>query len=90
MTRFLSSDTNPGGFKLEEILRAIRKDVLTRCQKIVDDPSNEAQHVMNNNMRICTLLSDAILLAEDSTHTLDHGFGPSQAADGGPPRVGKP
>lgn len=90
MTRFLSSDTNPGGFKLEEILRAIRKDILTRCQKIVDDPSAEAQHVMDNNMHICKLLSDSIELAEDSTHTLDHGFGPSQASEGGPPRVGKP
>lgn len=90
MTRFLASDTNPGGFKLEEILRAIRKDILTRCGKIVDDPSSEAQHVMTNNMKILNLLTDAIELAEDSTATLDHGFGPSHAPEGGPPRVGKP
>lgn len=90
MTRFLASDTNPGGFKLEEILRAIRKDILTRCGKIVDDPSSEAQHVMTNNMKILNLLTDAIALAEDSTATLDHGFGPSHAPEGGPPRVGKP
>ena len=90
MTRFLASETNPGGFKLEEILRAIRKDILMRALKVVDDPSNEAQHVVNNNMKILELLSEAILLAEDSSRTLDHGFGPSHAADGGPPRVGNP
>lgn len=90
MTRFLASESNPGGFKLEEILRAIRKDILTRCQKIVDDPAREAQHVMNNNMKICTLLSEAIIIAEDSTTTLDRGFGPSHAPEGGPPRVGRP
>ncbi|MCG8511099.1 MAG: hypothetical protein MI741_17905 [Rhodospirillales bacterium] len=90
MTRFLASDTNPSGFKLEEILRAIRKDILKRCEKIVDDPAAEAQQVMNNNMRILNLLSDAILIAENSSEILKHGFGPSQADDGGPPRVGRP
>jgi len=90
MTRFLASETNPGGFKLEEILRAIRKDILSRCEKVVDDPAREAQHIVNNNMKILNLLSEAILLAEDSTHVLDHGFGPSQASEGGPPRVGRP
>lgn len=90
MTRFLASESNPGGFKLEEILRAIRKDILTRALKVVDDPSNEAQYVINNNMKILNLLSEAINLAEDSSRTLDHGFGPSQASEGGPPRVGDP
>jgi hypothetical protein len=89
MTRFLASDTNPGGFKLEEILRAIRKDILLRCEKIVDDPASEAQLVMNNNMKILNLLSDAILIAENSSEILKHGFGPSRAEEGGPPRVGE-
>lgn len=90
MTRFLASESNPSGFKLEEILRAIRKDILTRALKVVDDPSNEAQYVVNNNMKILNLLSEAIALAEDSSQTLDHGFGPSHASEGGPPRVGEP
>ncbi len=88
MTRFLISKENKDGYKLEDILRAIRKDILTRCTKIVDDQRAEASHVLDNNMKILNLLSDAIRLAEDSTDTLDRAFGPSAAAEGGPPRIG--
>ena len=88
MTRFLISKENPEGYKLEDILRALRKDILTRCTKIVDDQRTEASHVLDNNMKILNLLSDAIRLAEDSTDTLDKAFGPSAAAEGGPPRIG--
>ncbi len=88
MTRFLISKENKDGYKLEDILRAIRKDILTRCTKIVDDQRTEASHVLDNNMKILNLLSDAIRLAEDSTDTLDRAFGPSAATEGGPPRIG--
>jgi hypothetical protein len=88
MTRFLISKENKDGFKLEDILRAIRKDILTRCTKIVDDQRTEASHVLDNNMKILNLLSDAIHLAEDSTTILDKAFGPSAAVQGGPPRIG--
>ena len=60
MTRFLVLDDNPEGAKLEDILRAIRKDILARCAKIVDDTRPEAQHVLDNNMRILNIFSDAI------------------------------
>ena len=89
MTRYLVSEENPTGVRLEEILRLIRRDILVRCEKIVDDHRHEAEHVLTNNMRILNLLSDAIALAEDSTHTLDKAFGPSGARKGGPPRIGK-
>ncbi len=89
MTRFLLSTENPEGHKLEDILKAIRRDILTRCTKIVDDQRTEASHVLDNNMKILNLLSDAIHLAEDSTATLDKAFGPSDAAKGGPPRIGE-
>ncbi len=89
MTRFLISKENPDGYKLEDILRAIRPDILTRCTKIMDDHRSEASHVLDNNMKILNLLSDAIHLAEDSTDTLDRAFGPSAAAEGGPPRIGE-
>jgi hypothetical protein len=85
MTRFLVSDENPEGFRLEDILVAIRKDILTRSLKIADDTRAEALHVSNNNMKILGLLSDAITLAEDSTRTLDKAFGPH----GESPRIGK-
>ena len=89
MTRFLISKENQDGYKLEDILRAIRRDILTRCTKIVDDHRSEASHVLDNNMKILNLLSDAIRLAEDSTDTLDRAFGPSAATEGGPPRIGE-
>ncbi len=88
MTRYLVSDENPGGLKLEDILHAIRTDVLTRCTKIMNDPKEEARHVLDNNMKILTLLSEAISHAEDSTHVLNKAFGPSKAAKGGAPRIG--
>jgi hypothetical protein len=88
MTRFLVSEENPSGFKLEDILIALRKDVLTRCLKVADDHRPEALHVMENNMKILGLLSEAARLAIDSSQVLDRAFGPSRAADGGPPRIG--
>lgn len=90
MTHFLVSETKPDGYKLEEILSVLRKDILMRCLKIADDPRGEARHVVSNNMKILHLLSDAILLAEDSTRTLDKAFGPSRSLTGGPPRIGEP
>ena len=88
MTRFLVSEENPQGSKLEDILRILRKDVLERCTKITDDLRPEAQHVLNNNIKILDNITEAIRLAEDSSHVLDKAFGPSQAAHGGPPRIG--
>ena len=88
MTRFLKSEANPEGFKLEDILLAIRKDMLSRCLLVADDHRPEALHVMDNNMKILGLLSEAARLATDSTHVLDRAFGPSHAAEGGPPRIG--
>ncbi|MDP6786161.1 MAG: hypothetical protein QF830_05835 [Rhodospirillales bacterium] len=89
MTRHLVSDENPTGYKLEDILKEIRKDAITRCTKIVDDQRTEAQRVLENNMKILNLLSKAINLAEDSTRILDKSFGPSQSAEGGPHRIGE-
>jgi len=44
---------------------------------------------MSNNVKVLGLMSEAINLALDSTRVLDRSFGPSQAAHGGPPRIGK-
>ena len=87
MTHFLVSDSNPDGSKLEDILRVIRGDILNRCTKISDDKRLEAQHVLNNNVKILELISQCIVLAEDSTNVLDKAFGPS--GKGGPPRIGE-
>ncbi|NQU61176.1 MAG: histidine kinase [Rhodospirillales bacterium] len=86
MTHFLVSETNPDGSKLEDILRVIRSDIFDRCTKIRDDMRPEAQIVLGNNVKILDLISQAITLAEDSSHVLDKAFGPS--AKGGLPRIG--
>lgn len=86
MTHFLSSDVNPDGMKLEDILSVLRRDILYRCTKIMDDTRPEAKHVLENNIEILSLLSDAITLAEDSTHTLDKSFG-TRGKEG--PRIGE-
>jgi len=88
MTRFLVSEENPGGYRLEDILTVIRADVLKRCSKVALDERPEAQHVVTNNMDVLVHLTKAIEIAKDSTRTLDKAFGPSRAADGGPPRIG--
>lgn len=86
MTHFLKSDEKPDGYKLEDILYTIRTDVLTRCQKITDDHRPEAQHVLNNSIKILEHVSEAIKLAEDSTQVLNRSFGPSKS---GKPRIGE-
>ena len=89
MTRYLISDENPAGRKLEDILLELRADVITRCTKISGDLRPEALQVMSNNMEVLHHLTAAIEIAQDSTHVLDKAFGPSQAEKGGPPRIGE-
>ena len=88
MTRYLVSDDNPAGMKLEDILQALRAEVLVRCTKISGDVRPEALHVLANNVKVLEHLTAAIELASDSTATLNRAFGPSEAAHGGPPRIG--
>lgn len=90
MTKFLVSEENATGYKLEDILLTIRADILKRCEKVVDDHRPEALHVMQNNMKILNMLTDCINLATDSSNVLTKAFGPSTSAQGGPPRIGRP
>ena len=85
MTHFLSSDQKPDGHKLEDVLKKVRNDIIYRATKIMDDTKPEAQHVLNNNIEILSLIEDAIKLAEDSTNTLNRSFGNSVP---GSPRIG--
>jgi hypothetical protein len=87
MTRFLSTDENPDGWKLEDILSVIQDDIIGRSNKIVGDNRPEARKVLQNNFEILRLLSDCIAAAEDSTRVLK-SLGRSEASDGGPPRIG--
>ena len=85
MTHFLSSDQNEKGHKLEDVLCKVRNDIIYRATKIMDDPKPEAHHVLDNNLKILSLLAEAIRLAEDSTEVLNRSFGASRA---GNPRIG--
>ena len=89
VTHFLRSDKRPEGHKLEDLLIMLRGDIIHRCEAIAGDHRTEALYVMNNNVKILQLLSEAIALSMDSTRMLDRAFGPSQAINGGPPRIGK-
>jgi|TARA_R110002072_G_scaffold35754_12_gene105502 hypothetical protein len=85
MTHFLVSEENPNGYKLEDVLAALRKDIILRCTKIVDDQRPEAVKVMDNNMEILVLLTKAREFAENSTAVLERSFGRSED---GAPRIG--
>lgn len=86
MTRFLVSDENPGGYKLEELLTLIRADVLKRMDRIALDERPEAQAVFANNVAALEHMTRAIELARENSRVLDKAFGPK--AVGGPPRIG--
>ncbi len=89
MTRFLATADKPDGWRLEDILTEIQNDIVRRSGKVIDDQRPQARAVLQNNFRILNLLGEAIELSQDSTHILD-SLGPSTAAEGGPPRIGKP
>lgn len=86
MTHFLVTDENPTGYRLEDILGLIRNDVIKRATKIMEDGKPEARHVLDNNIKILGLISQAIALAEDSTRVLARHLGSSVP---GKPRIGK-
>ena len=85
MTQFLISDDRPEGFKLEDILGSIRKDMILRATKILDDDRPEARKVLENNIKSMQLLSESINIAEDSTRLLDKHFGRHEPPK---PRIG--
>lgn len=82
MTKLLVSDTNPNGAKLEDVLRAVRNDIITRCQASVAVHERDTEKVVANNMRILNLLTESIELAEASTEILVQAYGVEQAAKG--------
>ncbi|MDA0785033.1 MAG: histidine kinase [Proteobacteria bacterium] len=86
MSRFLVTDDNPDGYKLEDILTAIRNEIIQRATKIMDDGRPEATMVINNNIKILGHLAESIALAENSTSVLQKAFGSHSPEV---PRIGK-
>lgn len=70
MSKHLVSADNPDGQRTEELLSEIRAELLTRMAAYGEDPRPEAKTVMENNLEIAQLLTDAIHLAENNTNTL--------------------
>lgn len=68
--KHLVSQDNPDGKRSEEILSEIRAEILSRMASYGDDPRPEAKAVMENNLKIAQLLTDAIHLAELNTNKL--------------------
>lgn len=87
MTHFLATDENPDGYRLEDILSMLRRDVIKRSAKIMEDERPEAKAVLENSIRVLGLLSECINIAEDSTRILEKSFGKSIE---GVPRIGEP
>jgi len=85
MTHFLSTDDKPDGYKLEDILSIIRADIIKRATKITDDGRPEAIQVLENNIKILSLMTECINIAESSTTLLNKSFGPARD---GQPRIG--
>lgn len=69
-TKHLVSQDNPEGKRTEEILAEIRAEILLRMASYASDPRPEAKAVMENNLEIAQLLTEAIHLAEANTNTL--------------------
>jgi len=82
----LMSPQNPDGWKLEELLHAVRHEVHDKADKIAGDPRSVARHVLRNNQQIMGLLQQAEALQRDSYDVLN-----AMAPDQGPlgtPRIG--
>ncbi|WP_114394698.1 histidine kinase [Oleisolibacter albus] len=73
MTLYLVSRDNPQGLKTEEILFALRADLLERMVSYRSDPRREMKAVLANNIRILGLLTEAMVLAEENTRIIDQG-----------------
>ncbi|HEY9537226.1 MAG TPA: hypothetical protein VIS03_06480 [Kiloniellaceae bacterium] len=70
MPNYLVSPDNPDGKRTEEILLEIRAEILVRMASYAADPRPEARTVMENNLEIAQLLTEAIHLAEANTNKL--------------------
>lgn len=71
MTKILVSDSNPTGMRMEDILSRLRIDLLARMVEYSGDPRRETHTILDHDVQILGLLSQAIRLAEENTRILD-------------------
>ncbi|MEC0282420.1 hypothetical protein [Terribacillus saccharophilus] len=83
----LMGSENHNDWKLEELLEQVEYEVAHKINKIIDDPSPQAQLVVRNNLAIIEHLGAAAVLQRSSGIVLD-----ALRANGGPagkPRIGR-
>lgn len=82
----LMSSENHNGWKLEDLLAQVKQEVSEKINKIIHDPSPQAQLVVRNNLAIVEHLGAAEALQRSSYIVLD-----AMKANEGPagtPRIG--
>ena len=85
MSGFLTNELRPEGYSLEELLSAVRRELIVKATKIVDDERPQAQEVLENDIKIIGLLTESLHIAEASSKLLNRSFGPHVD---GEPRIG--
>lgn len=83
----LMSSSNPGGWRLEDLLAQLRVELRAKCAKISRDTRPVAQQVLHNNEQIMDLLVRAEVLQRDSYDLLGR-MAPNQGPLG-KPRIGE-
>jgi hypothetical protein len=83
----LMGTENPEGYKLEELLSQVKKEVSEKINKVINDPSPQAQLVVKNNLAIIEHLGAAEALQRSSFIVLD-AMKPNEGPFG-TPRIGK-
>jgi len=77
---------NHNGWKLEDLLSELQKEITEKSLKIAKDNSIESKTVQNNNGQIIGLLKQAEHLQRQSYAILDN-LAPNEGPDG-KPRIG--
>ena len=86
MSRLLMSRDNPDGWKLEELLGTIRRELVEKNKLIQDDECQVSKIVQSNNREIINSLADCIIMQNHSMEALDT-LGENQGVTG-KPRIG--
>lgn len=85
MTQLLASPAHPDGWTLEDVLEALRGDMMRRSAHMVDDPRPEVRRLIANNVAIMEHLTHCLHRAQESARVLDKigaGSGPGSDAYG--------
>jgi len=86
MANVLMGPGNPSGWKLEDLLATLQREVREKSAKIADDARPVARAVLRNNQQIIGLLAQAEALQRSSYDMLD-ALAPNQGPLG-TPRIG--